>query len=231
MKKGNMKINNCSTNYLQGKWNFTLIELLIVISIIAILAGLLLPALKKSRDAAKGIVCKNNIKQVALVLSQYSLDYSGYIPKYYDYDLKLTWQQIICNEGYIATPERRKACIFVCPSFRPYVYRGSDGTDGAGCIYGLWQNYLGGGIDGHINLITATETPIISDTIISVADPRQWYCFYSTNSEKVIHLRHQKKANILFNDGSVRSIDGNYLNNFKISGVLHPWNYIDALSN
>ena len=56
---------------------FTLIELLVVIAVIAVLMGILMPALGKAKNLAQGIACKGNLKNYTLAVSMYCDDSDG----------------------------------------------------------------------------------------------------------------------------------------------------------
>jgi len=60
---------------------FTLIELLVVIAIIALLLAILMPSLRRARDQAKGVTCRNNLKQIGLAFTLYTEDNAGKFPR------------------------------------------------------------------------------------------------------------------------------------------------------
>ncbi|QQE12818.1 DUF1559 domain-containing protein [Planctomycetota bacterium] len=96
---------------------FTLIELLVVISIIALLIGILLPALGAARETAKSISCLSNVRQIGLAMYTYTGNYKNfYTPLKSPWqDNSRKWSGLLAAGGYLSSPE-----FFDCPSLDSY---------------------------------------------------------------------------------------------------------------
>jgi hypothetical protein len=132
------------------KAGFTLIELLVVIAIIVILAGMLLPALNRARDTARGTSCLNQIKQITLGGNQYQTDYNGYVPSYYakSYYDTAPMMFMYAISGFIFSGPNSISRPFCTTSYVPFnmlycpVARSADSTQWH--TYAIpWINYSG----------------------------------------------------------------------------------------
>lgn len=97
---------------------FTLIELLVVISIIALLVGILLPALGAARRTATVLKCTTQIRQLGLGNAAFETDHGHFVPSWEkegggwtdSYHARNSWKEALYDDGYVSAAE-----VFLCP--------------------------------------------------------------------------------------------------------------------
>lgn len=172
-------------------WRFTLLELLVTISIMIILASLLLPALGRAKEKAKQISCINNLKQLGIVTFNYIHDSNGILTPNYD---MMGWSYRFYLLGYI-----KNFKFMYCPAWTPKGMLDSSGDlISRSNTYGRFPP-----LDKIIFFsLSKPSSYIIYADSISTSSFSQWYCIDSLH---YVHLRHFKYAEVWMADGHVEA--------------------------
>lgn len=219
----------------KGK-RFTLIELLIVIAIISILAGLLLPSLNVAKKKAAAINCMSKERQLGASLIMYANDFKGYSGNC-SY-LAGTSDDYLWNATLVIN-KYAKYDDLLCPYYTPLKFDTSKVAASWYFTYGI--NYAiseldNGGrsvsfnlknfvLDGKTLPFQPSRTVLLSDTTTG-NNPTQYMNFgmyYTALVHTRIHFRHNQRASSVFFDGHAAMTSMPQYQNSEIIVPLSSW--------
>ena len=231
----------------KNKQSFTLIELLVGSAIIAILAGMLLPALNNARDRARMIACTNNMKQLGIAMGMYTTQYEDCFPYVGVYTVSGT----VCYPmSVLAHFTGLGGKVFTCPSFRVNnsaditiqkiqsfspQYLGEKLTNGASEMtythYGINRiTYNTGlGITGKITRVKMPSRYLnLGESTYNDQRDRGYAIlgenYYETGAWGLVDIRHNTFSNVLFADGHVDALNTNMkISRYVYTSSLNPY--------
>jgi type II secretory pathway pseudopilin PulG len=197
---------------------FSLVELLVVISIIALLAALLLPALGQAQAQARSAQCVSNLRQWGLAFRQYADDNKDYLPRrgqgiqplaqinrpedwfnaLPSYFASHPYQQIFAIDGKL---KPRSSSVFVCPA-------ATDPGSNHFLSYGMNMNLCPWVLPQATKFADVTR-PL---QVVAMADaPGPYASTFPSGKPYSVLARHARRVNLLFLAGQVNAYAGDYV--------------------
>lgn len=180
---------------------FTLVEMLVVIAVIAILAGLLLPALGEARATARRSVCAGNIHQVSFACISYDSDWNAMPINYLGGGLNVPYYYHLCKNGYL--PDYKLGWAYEVAGCLKCPERNINNNPYTGYSYN--QACFGDGKWTPLAKVRNPSTKIhLGDGLpYYVISSGYWWSWSTQSASYKIDPRHRLGANFSYCDGHV----------------------------